>query len=296
MELRHLRYFAAVASHGSFSRAAQGLHLTQPALSRQVKDLEEELGVPLFVRGTNTLALTPAGELFYDEARDLLARADEAVQRVRGETRREVLRVGYVPSLVAGVMPRVIERFQNGTPRVRLELFDLAPAEMANKASGGQLDLVLAAAGIEPITRGFSWVELRRLHAVVVMARAHPLARLKRIPPASLRDTPLFGLDRRSYPEYVPRLRALLKPFDVTPRLGARTADGIAPLFTALEAHGGVAVLTSGIAPMLPQSLVMRPFAPALEPVLLMLGLPAVRPSVHAEAFARLLQAERGGR
>jgi len=292
MELRHLRYFAAVAAHGSFSRAAESLHLTQPALSRQVKDLEEELGVALFVRGKNTLQLTPAGELFYDEARELLGRVDEAVQRVRGEVRREVLRVGYVPSLVASLMPRVIERFQSGAPRVRLELFDLAPSEMAQKASGGLLDLVIAAAGIEPITRGFRWVELRRLRPVVVMARGHPLARLKRIPPASLRDVSLFGLDRRRYPEYVPRLRALLEPFGVTPRLGARTADGIAPLFTALEAHGGVSVLTDGIEPMLPHSLLMRAFTPALDPVVLMLGVPAVRASAHAEVFARLLHAE----
>src|SRR5215211_1056028 len=74
VELRHLRYFAAVAAHGSFNRAANNLHLTQPALSRQVKDLEEELGVALFVRGKNAVKLTAAGELFYEEARDLLAR------------------------------------------------------------------------------------------------------------------------------------------------------------------------------------------------------------------------------
>jgi DNA-binding transcriptional LysR family regulator len=68
VELRHLRYFAAVAAHGSFS-AANNLHLTQPALTRQVKDLEDELGVPLFIRGTNAVTLTSAGELFYEEAR-----------------------------------------------------------------------------------------------------------------------------------------------------------------------------------------------------------------------------------
>src|SRR6266404_850892 len=99
MELRHLRYFVAVATHGSFNRAAEILHLTQPALSRQVKDLEEELGVPLLVRGQNKVELTEAGELFYEEARQVLARADEAIQRVRGEARRETLRVGYAPSM-----------------------------------------------------------------------------------------------------------------------------------------------------------------------------------------------------
>ena len=68
MELRHLRYFAAVAAHGSFSRAANQLHLTQPALSRQVKSLEDEIGVALIVRGQNTISLTSAGEDFYEEA------------------------------------------------------------------------------------------------------------------------------------------------------------------------------------------------------------------------------------
>ena len=71
MELRHLRYFVAVAAHGSFNRAAQGLHLTQPALSRQVKDLEEELQVPLLVRGKNLVTLTESGKLFYEEAREV---------------------------------------------------------------------------------------------------------------------------------------------------------------------------------------------------------------------------------
>ena len=79
MELRHLRYFAAVAAHGSFSRAANQLHLTQPALSRQVKSLEDEIGVALIVRGQNTISLTSAGEAFYEEAKDILARGGEGV-------------------------------------------------------------------------------------------------------------------------------------------------------------------------------------------------------------------------
>ena len=85
MELRHLRYFTAVAAHGSFRRAAAILHLTQPALSRQVRDLEDELGVIRLTRGRNFATLTDAGELFYEEAREVLARADLAVERVRGD-------------------------------------------------------------------------------------------------------------------------------------------------------------------------------------------------------------------
>lgn len=102
MELRQLRYFATVSAHGSFSRAAGYLHLTQPAVSRQVQNLEAELGLALLRRTSNTVSLTAAGELFYEEARDLLARADQAIRRVRAQTDGAVLRVGYVASLTAG--------------------------------------------------------------------------------------------------------------------------------------------------------------------------------------------------
>ncbi|RYD52551.1 MAG: LysR family transcriptional regulator, partial [Verrucomicrobiaceae bacterium] len=137
MELRHRRYFVAVAAHGSFSRAAELLHITQPPLSRQVKDLEEELGVPLFVRGPNSLKLTEAGEIFYEEAREVLARADQAVRRVRGECPQETLRVGYAPSMIAGIMSAVLARFKSAAPRVRIELADLSSREINDLAGKG---------------------------------------------------------------------------------------------------------------------------------------------------------------
>src|SRR6266436_5421902 len=226
MELRHLRYFVAVAAHGSFNRAAEVLHLTQPALSRQVKDLEEELGVPLLVRGQNTVKLTESGDLFYEEAREVLARANEAVQRVRGEARNETLRLGYAPSIIAGIMSAVLERFLSTTPRVRIELMDLSSKEINELADEGRLDLVISP-GIS-ITKGiseFQWTELHRLQPVLVMPVTHPLAKLKCIPPMRLRDLPLIGLARGNYPEYVPHVRGILKCFGVSPRFVSLVND-----------------------------------------------------------------------
>lgn len=292
MELRHLRYFTAVAAHGSFQRAARSLHVTPPALSRQVRDLEDELGVVLFLRGKNLITLTAAGESFYEEARDVLARADQAIRRVRGEGKTEILRVGFVPSLTAGLLPAAIGRFQVSAPKVKLELSDLTPREMSERAAAGLLDVAIMPAGLEAAAPHYAWTELVHQWPVLIMPPSHPFAKLKRIPPARLKDLPLRGLGRVNFPEYAPRLRAILKPFGVAPRLTDQSADSVATLFAALEANNEAAVLTDGIVGALPQTLVMRPFSPALAAVVIKLGQSVVRPNLHAEVFARLLREE----
>lgn len=294
MELRHLRYFTAVAAHGSFSRAGEHLHLTQPALSRQVKDLEDELGLPLLVRGKNSITLTDAGELFYEEARELLSRADHAVQRVRARSKGETLRIGYVSSLTAGVLPRALERFQHAMPQVRVELLDLPPGEVHRQGSAGLVDLVITAADSEAQLREFQWIEVRSMAPVLLVPKLHPLAKLKRIAPERLRNLPLIGLDRKNFPEYAKRLKAILKPHGIVPQV-VRTMDGVATLFAALEAGKAAAVLTDSVASVLPQGLVMRPFSPALDAVLVVAGTPVVRPNPHAECFVRIFREESAG-
>src|SRR5882762_11147916 len=257
MELRHLRYFAAVAAHGSFSRAANQLHLTQPALSRQVKSLEEEIGIALIVRGQNAISLTSAGEAFYEEAKDILARVDVAVRRIKARPQGEKLRVGYVHSLTAGIMPRVVERFQSYKKDVFLELSDLSTETMWQKAAAEQIDVAILPRSLEARFKGFQWVELQRLAPVLVVSKKNPLAKLTKIHPEKLRDKMLLGLGADKYPEYVPRLKAILKPFEVKPQLRNHTSEDIAALFIAIEAQAGMAVLTEGVFPMLPSTLTM---------------------------------------
>jgi LysR family transcriptional regulator, benzoate and cis,cis-muconate-responsive activator of ben and cat genes len=292
MELRHLRYFTAVAAHGSFNRAAGTLHLTQPALSRQVKDLEDELGVRLLVRGKNAVTLTDVGELFYEDARDLLARADQAMRRARGESRSEVLRVGYAPSTTAGILPGALGKFQALAPRVRIELADLSSREMNEQARAGLVDLLITPdAGVTNMP-DFQWTELRRISPVLVMPGSHPLAKMKKIAPSRLRDLPLIGLARENYPDYVPVIRSMLRPYGVNPRFVAMINDGVTTLFPALEANGAAAILPDGAVAMMPRSLVAKPFSPALPDVSVKVGVPAARANPHAATFARLLREE----
>ena len=296
MELRHLRYFAAVAAHGSFSRAANQLHLTQPALSRQVKSLEDEIGTALIVRGQNAISLTAAGEAFYEEAKDILARVDVAVRRIKTRPPGEKLRIGYVHSLTAGIMPRVVERFQSYNKDVFLELSDLTTETMWQRAAAEQIDIAILPKSLEARFKGFQWVELQRLAPVLVVSKKNPLAKLTRIHPKKLRDKMLLGLGADKYPEYVPRLKAILKPFGVNPQLRNHTSEDIAALFIALEAQAGMAVLTEGVLPMLPSTLTAVRFSPELAPLLIAAGTPTLRPNPHSEAFLKiLLRAGRGG-
>jgi len=292
MELRHLRYFAAVAAHGSFSRAANQLHLTQPALSRQVKSLEDEIGVALIVRGQNTISLTSAGEDFYEEAKDILARVDVAVRRIKTRPHGEKLRIGYVHSLTAGIMPRVVERFQSYDKDVYLELSDLTTETMWQRAAAEQIDIAILPKSLEARFKGFQWVELQRLAPVLVVSKKNPLAKLTRIHPEKLRDKMLLGLGADKYPEYVPRLKAILEPFGVKPQLRNHTSEDIAALFIAIEAQAGMAVLTEGIFPMLPSTLTARRFSPELGALLIAAGTPALRPNPHSEAFLKILLEE----
>jgi DNA-binding transcriptional LysR family regulator len=292
MELRHLRYFAALAVEGSFNRAAAKLHLTQPTLSRQVKDLEEELGVALVRRGANAVTLTPAGEVFYTETLDVLARAEQAVRRIRERGKAGSLRVGFNPSLTAGVMPRVIERFHAVEPKVRLELADLAPGEMVAEAQARRIDILITPTGIESDLEEFAWEILRKLAPVLVLSPRHPLARLKKIPPSSLRRVTLLGLDRKDYPEYATRMRTLFRPFGFVPQFEPEGADGINTLFAQLEAESGAAILTESVGAMLPRALVLRPFSAKLAPIIIKVGWLADRLAPQAETFVRLLREE----
>src|SRR5256712_66478 len=145
MELRHLRYFVAVAEEQNVTRAAARLHVSQPPLSRQIRDLEDELGVALFDHGAKAVRLTEAGRVFLTEARAVVQRADEAVQTVRAVAsgQRGEIHVGYAPSLTVELLPRALRFFQEANPGVRVQLHDLSTQEMLRGLRDGKLHVAL---------------------------------------------------------------------------------------------------------------------------------------------------------
>src|SRR3954468_13192901 len=123
MELRHLRYFIAAAETENVTRAAQKLHVSQPAISRQIRDLESELGFALFERSAKSLRLSPAGFVFLEQSRALLKQVDTAVQSARAAATGVGLevRVGYATSPTAKVFPLILRAFQTEMPRARIK-------------------------------------------------------------------------------------------------------------------------------------------------------------------------------
>src|SRR6188472_1733908 len=124
MELRHLRYFVAVAEELHFRRAAERLHVAQPAVSEQIRKLEAELGVQLLARTQRSVALTPAGAAMLEEARRVLRQADAACHAAREAHGLALaqLRIGYLPDVLPSVVPRLLRRYATAAPGIRVTL------------------------------------------------------------------------------------------------------------------------------------------------------------------------------
>jgi DNA-binding transcriptional LysR family regulator len=176
MELRHLRYFVAVAETGAFSRAAARLHITQPALWRQVHDLEAELGVRLFERAGRRVRVTSAGEGLLLRSRDLLAGVDQLAEHAQAVRGGEVgsLSIGATPQVIQNVLAPFLTRYLKSRPGVDVHLIEEGGVHTLRLLERGEIHLALA------IRRGNHRLEGRLLFPVRVLAAVSPLHRLAR--------------------------------------------------------------------------------------------------------------------
>lgn len=143
MELRHLRYFVAVAEQLHFRHAAEMVHVAQPALSQQIRQLEEEIGVTLFERSRHKVCLTPAGKAFYENAQRILAQADQAVAKARKVESGDAgtIRIGFVSTAAIRVLPVAMKKLQKQVPSAEVELNELAAGEQIDGLYKEQLDI-----------------------------------------------------------------------------------------------------------------------------------------------------------
>jgi DNA-binding transcriptional LysR family regulator len=266
MELRHLRYFLAVGEVLNFTKAAARLRVAQPALSRQVQDLEDEIGVDLLRRSPRGVTLTAEGKLFLQEVRELLKRVDESVEKTRALARGEYgeLHIGYIPIPTAEILPRTLEAFRKAVPSVKLVLHDLATDELIAGLRNGTLELAIMVQPIGEQTAGIEFETLRSYVWCVALSRAHPFARLKSIPLEKVANERLVILSRKSYSEYYRILDRIFDPVSAKPRV-AMECDSESSLFMEVEAGRAITVVTTIAKLAAGKRLVYRPLTGTTE-------------------------------
>ncbi len=275
MELRQLRYFVAVAEEGNISRAAKRIFLTQPALSRQIKALEDEIGQCLLERQAHSIRLTPYGQVLLSEARQLLQHTDQVVERVRGAGREVRLRVGYAPSLAAGMLPAAVETFSQTHPTAQVELHDLSTKEMLSGLEREELDVALSV-GQPRDAGGLQWTPLVRAPWQLAVNRNHPLARRAQVTPTEVGREPLLVFCQRDYPEYWEIITGWLRGQRQRPRI-AGEYDGVDSLLAAVESGLGVALVTVRKARRVPDRVRLKKLSAAPEPLCIAAGYRANR-------------------
>jgi DNA-binding transcriptional LysR family regulator len=241
MELRHLRYFSAVAETLHFSRAAARLHVTQPALSRQIRDLEHELGVALLRRHRTRTALTSAGERFLRRAREILRAADEAVAEAKTAGRQ--LRFGHYGTLWSDYYAAPLRAFARRHPGYALQPVELTPVELVTALRRDDLDLALVGSAGPELTREFATRRLTSVEMVIALAADDPRAKRRQLALADLREAPWITWDEGSFPGRASLLEEAAARAGFTPRVIA-AVDSVASMFVGIAtAHAVGAVL-----------------------------------------------------
>jgi len=287
VELRHLRYFVGVAETENVSRAALKLHISQPALSRQVRDLEEEIGLALLKRAGKTVRLTEAGRVFLLEARAVLERTDEALRNVRlTEDQRQVdLHVGYSSWGIDRLLHIILNSFSCTMPNVRVRLHDSRPEDNTEALLARRLELAFIFVPPKPgALRGLRFIELSREHLRLAVAPTHRFARRAAVSIEEATCEPFVVLVPEEFPDYHFFIDEVFASTKTKPRVAAER-DSVAGLISAIEAGVGVGLAGDRFGHLFGKRVKILPLTP--EPKLVPIGLaaPKARLSPPAEKF-----------
>ncbi len=259
MELRHLRYFCAVAEARGFARAAAALHVSQSAVSEQLRDLEDEIEVPLFDRREHRARLTAHGEIFLVEAQRTLQAADRAVEEARRSARGEVgtLAIGFFIGGTDSLFPALIRRFRQRSPGVRVTLTEMTPTQQPDALLSGAIDIgftrVLQAPASNDLRAERFYVE----PLVVALPVGHPLAGR----PVDLRRLAAERFvitQRETSPALFDKVIALCRDAGFSPAIAA-TSSVASGVLTLVAAGEGVAILPRNTLKLAPADVIFAP-------------------------------------
>lgn len=250
--IRELECFLAVAEELSFTRAAKRLNLAQPPLSRHIKTLEEKIGALLFLREPRRVSLTAAGNLFFDETRNIprrLIRAGEAARRcATGETAR--LRLGFVSAVMNDALVEVFREFRELHPQIQIMLHDMPPGEQLKAIADGLLDGGFVGMATPDATAGIEFFEWRKESLVCLFPSAHPLGCRKSVKLETLKDESFVAVSGESAPAFANHVEDLCRSAGFRPRviLESSRAQAVALM---VAAGSGIAILPETLGRMM---------------------------------------------
>ncbi|MEG4352683.1 LysR family transcriptional regulator [Microcoleus sp. LAD1_D5] len=246
MELRHLRYFIAVAEELNFTRAAEKLHIAQPPLSQQIQHLEAELGFQLFRRTKRTVHLTAAGQVFFEEAEKILQQVDRAIQLGRQTSRGELgqLTIGFVSSAAHNVVPAILQAFRTRCPAVTLELHELTTNEQLQRLRFGQIDIGFVRPPVEE--EGINSEIVFREPLIVALPETHPAADRTHLELRELSTEPFILFPRSQAPGLYDAIVSLCQQAGFSPR-AAQEAIQMQTIVSLVAAEMGVAIVPASM-------------------------------------------------
>jgi DNA-binding transcriptional LysR family regulator len=262
MDLRHLRYFQAVAEELSFSKAARRLRIAQPALSRAVQEVEAELGCQLMDRDRRSVRLTPAGAALLQETGLLLDRLEESLRRVRRAASGEdgELRLGYIGPPTRPFLGRLLLEYRRRFPRVTVILEERTPERVWEMVSKGRLSVGLTRPVIAHEALGLKSLTLREESLCAVVPAHHPFAEKKTLAWSKLANEPIILLARREGAGSHDTILAACQEAGFSPRI-AHTPSLIGTILQYVEAGAGIGIVPESVLPLDP-SLRLLPLTP----------------------------------
>ncbi|MEH2322527.1 MAG: LysR substrate-binding domain-containing protein [Nostoc sp.] len=246
MELRHLRYFVTLAEELHFGRAAERLHIAQPPLSQQIRQLEKELGFELFHRTKRKVQLTEAGQVFLGEVQQIMRQLQQAIQVGQQASRGEIgqLVVGFVSSTAYNILPNILRTFRGSVPGVRIELHELTTDQQLEWLREGRMDIGFLRPPVEE--NRFNWETIFQESLMVALPEGHLLASQSEVSWRSLTNEPFILFPRILAPGLYDLIISLCQQAGFSPKV-AQEAIQMQTIVSLVAAEMGVAIVPASL-------------------------------------------------
>ena len=267
MELRHLRYFVTAAKELNISRAAARLRVSQPPVSRQIHDLEEEIGTALFDRRNKRLQLTAAGEFFLQEAQKILSQVERAarITKATGQGQAGLITIAFLSPIGGMFLPQIVRSFRQMHPSIEVDLVEMVPRKQLEALRERQIDLAfLAKVEVESVSE-FLFETVMDVQVHVALSPQHRMSKLKKVPLRELKEESFIMIKRSAAPATHESLLRICRSAGFEPNV-VKQSDQPQSILDLVAAGAGVAILPENFR-RYKTDVVMKPLVPTPEPI-----------------------------